>query len=84
MKGEYDLTFSHNDKLEPVMVGLANTQVSICTGECKDKSKMVYNQTRSLSQRETRPKLGSFNLNPCVVRIGINNVSAQNLTFSIE
>ena len=72
-RGESDLTFSQNDKLDLVVRNLEDVQVQVCIGERSGGDKVIYTQTHSLSQGEMRLELGSFKPNPYVVRVGVSN-----------
>ena len=82
--GEHDLVFTTVDELELVLVSLSATQLQVCTSERKGGGKVVFSEIFSLTEGENRLDLGSFNRNPYVVRVAVNNELVRNLTFSTE
>ncbi len=82
--GDSDLTFTSDDRLELVVVSKGGTQALVCVGPRKGGVKIPYNKTVPITEGVNRVELGSFVVNPYVVRVSVNNVLVKNVTFETK
>lgn len=82
--GDHAMALTSDGVLEVVATGLANTATNLCTQERKGGGKVVYNQTLTLPQGESRTRLGSFAPGEYVIRVIVDGVLVRNLTFGVR
>jgi len=76
--------FSTEDQLAVIVESLGEVEVTFCITQRKGGGQIVYNQLHSVQEGENTVTLTTFDSDPYVIRVIVNDILVKNLTFFTE
>ena len=76
--------YATDDQIAVWIESLEDVEVRFCIEQRKGGGQIVYNQAHSISQGETTVALTTFESDPYVIRVIVNDALVKNLTFFTE
>jgi hypothetical protein len=78
---EGGLGFSSEDQLAVVVESLGEVDVRFCVTQRKGGGQIVYDETHTVQEGETTITLTTFDSDPYVIRVIVNDTLVKNLPF---